>query len=110
MNAKSKECFTELIKICLLYSELTDNDMDISLKHVMFTDTGKSIVNNNQLTMNNKDKNIIKNILAELKSNNIINKDYSDDDIDKVMLNYNPCKLDIFNTDEKWGCNHCLLN
>ena len=110
MNAKSKECFTELTKICILYSELTDTDMDISLKHVLLTDTGKSIINNNRLTMNRKDKDIIKDILTELKSSNTISKTYSDSDIDKVMLNYNPCKLNIFNTDEKWGCSHCLLN
>ena len=41
MNEKSKECFIELTKICVIYSELTDSDMDKSLNNVLLTDTGK---------------------------------------------------------------------
>lgn len=106
MNEKSKECFIELTKICVIYSELTDSDMDKSLNNILLTDTGKSITNNNKITMNMKDKDIIRNILNELIDIKVINKEYSDEEINKVMINYTPNKLDIF----KEGDKHCLLN
>ena len=51
MNDNSKKCFTELTKICILYSNIAKISMDESLNNVLSTDTGKSIANNNKITI-----------------------------------------------------------
>lgn len=100
MNDNSKKCFTELTKICILYSNIAKISMDESLNNVLSTDTGKSIANNNKITMERHDKDILKDILQELKNNGTIDKDYTDEDIDNVISDCGIKGFNIFTNEE----------